>query len=196
MAPGLRVLAVLCVLLQFESDALQPSPTFDPAEMDDVEIRQEEYGGGTFALDDDAPVYDYHTKIKRAKFFHHHYVYHHADKQQAKKRHERGDHDHEIKVPTEQRIAKLYHLVDLDKDGVISEAELASVLHQHKRPKWHPAHKNLIDAAITRMDLNSDGVIEKHEYIEHMRQSTKAFSKKLLSSQVPKEDLSVFAKLI
>merc|ERR1719162_2956871 len=165
------------------------------AEIKIEEIRDDDDDDDDDALDkdfediDEAMVYDYQTKLKKGKFHHHHFVYHHADSDEAKRRHERCDHDHEIKIPTEQRISKLYHLVDLNKDGVISEEELASMLHHHQRGKWHPEHRDLIDAATKRMDLNSDGIIEKAEYIEHMKQSTKAFSKKLMASRVPKEDL-------
>eukprot|EP01084_Bolivina_argentea_P206304 352268_1 len=136
----------------------------------------------------------YSTKIKRSEYFHHHYIYYESPNIKSNKKN--IEHDHEIKVPTEKRILKLYHMIDTNKDDIISPNELQSILHIHKYPKYHHKHKELLETAIKRLDLNSDGIIEKEEYLFHMRQSTKAFSEDLLSGNIPNEDLSKFATLI
>eukprot|EP01083_Nonionella_stella_P058425 152997_1 len=139
-----------------------------------------------------SPV-QYSTKIKHSQYFHHHYIYHGSQKKRKRKEH---DHDHEIKIPTDERISKLYHMVDINRDGIVSKKELQSLLHIHKYPEHHPKHNDLIETALNRLDLNSDGIIEKEEYLYHMKQSTQHLSEQLRSSTIPKEHLVKLESLI
>eukprot|EP00483_Globobulimina_turgida_P001298 UN01300 len=160
------------------TQSLHSAPVLSPS---DAEHRTKQDSNEQFA---------YSTKIKKSQYFHHHYIYHESNKNKMRR------HDHEIKIPTEERILKLYHMIDINKDDIISKNELQSLLHVHKYPKHHPKHDDLIETAIKRLDLNSDGIIEKDEYLIHMKKSTKAFSEDLLFSKIPKEDLIKFENLI
>eukprot|EP00484_Ammonia_sp_Unknown_P000264 CAMPEP_0197024054 /NCGR_PEP_ID=MMETSP1384-20130603/4704_1 /TAXON_ID=29189 /ORGANISM="Ammonia sp." /LENGTH=186 /DNA_ID=CAMNT_0042452383 /DNA_START=12 /DNA_END=572 /DNA_ORIENTATION=+ len=140
--------------------------------------------------------YAYTTKIKKKRFFHHHYIYHHEDFDDFGAPILNEQHDHEIKIPTEERFTKLYIWMDINKDGDLSEDELRSMLHIHKHPEYHPRHQELLENALSKMDANSDGIIQKDEYLQHMKKSTKELSNKLLYAQVPKADLHGLGKLI
>ena len=78
---------------------------------------------------------------------------------------------------------------------MITENELSSLLHIHKYPKYHDQHHEFLENAKIRMDVNSDGIIEKHEYMDHMMRATKDLSHQLLFAEIPKQDLSKLAKL-
>ena len=112
------------------------------------------------------------------------------------KKSKKYDHDHEIKIPTEERISKLYDIIDINKDGIITENELKSLLHIHKYPEHHPRHDQLIETAKLRMDINSDGIIEKYEYMNHMKQATKDLSDQLLFAQISNKSYSIWQSFI
>ena len=175
-----KVLLVLFLCHCVCAEVLESSPVLSPSKIDNRIIKKD--------INDKLPAYT--TKIKKSKYFHHHYIYHNSNKFKKNQ-----DHDHEIKVPTDERVSKLYHIIDINKDDIITDNELRSLLHIHKYPQHHPQHDQLIKNAKTKMDLNSDGIIEKHEYLQSMKQSTKAFSNQLLFAEIPKEDLSKFENL-
>ena len=170
----IQQLVVLFLLSWISTESLNSAPVLSPAKFKNKDS------------------FKYSTKIKKSKYFHHHYIYHNSKTYKKSTKH---DHDHVIKIPTEERISRLYDIIDINKDGIITENELKSLLHVHKYPEHHPRHDQLIETAKLRMDINSDGIIEKYEYMNHMKQATKDLSDQLLFAQIPRQHLLNLANL-
>mmetsp|Transcript_28538 Transcript_28538/g.46839 ORF Transcript_28538/g.46839 Transcript_28538/m.46839 type:complete len:190 (+) Transcript_28538:25-594(+) len=140
----------------------------------------------------------YFAEAKTKRFHHHHYVYlEHGPNSPPNDELSAVDHDHEVKLPTEERYSKLFDLyIDHNKDGVLTANELRSLLHIHKIPTYHHEHDKAMNYALTNLDANRDGIIDKDEYLTYMKRAVQQKSKELLNAEIPVEEIEKLASLI
>eukprot|EP00771_Trimastix_marina_P001950 gnl/Trimastix_PCT/3059.p1 GENE.gnl/Trimastix_PCT/3059~~gnl/Trimastix_PCT/3059.p1 ORF type:complete len:163 (+),score=27.02 gnl/Trimastix_PCT/3059:72-560(+) len=70
---------------------------------------------------------------------------------------------------TQLELLELFHLVDLDHGGTIDREELRSLLVKIKLP----ATEEMLERIIDQIDLDKNGEIDPHEFIEGFRRQAK-----------------------